>query len=72
MSTATPEPYFGPTVYEAAAIRIQQIDRQITELTKERKQCIQRMRCLPLARNMLESERIAMRAESFQTTPLPE
>lgn len=63
--------YIGPSVYEAAEMRIRQINRTIEELIDERRMCARRL-VNSKWRNMLESERLATQAEPFQTTQLPE
>jgi hypothetical protein len=65
------KPYLGPTVAEAAALRIKAINIQIEALQDEKKAC-QRRQIEYADSMMLESERIASKAEAFQAKPLGE
>lgn len=61
--------YHGPTVYEAAQIKIKKYKERIEELRAEIRLAEARLR-LPYAHTMLEAERIADIAEPFQRTKL--
>ena len=70
MSNPSPQPPLEPTVYEAANDRFKQVVREIQALQQERQQCLDRMAQFRWSK-MLESERIATKAEPYQTTQLP-
>ena len=72
MQPQAPSPlYLGPTVSEAAADRLKEIHRQITELQLERRQVLDRLAKYK-GSTMLESERIATKAEPYQKVQLRE
>ena len=64
------QPALGPTVSEAAADRLKEIHRQITELQLERRQVLDRLAKYK-GSTMLEAERLATKAEAVQAHPLP-
>ena len=59
------------TVYEATEVRLAAIVREIEFLQEEASACKARIKAYRHS-SMLECERIATRAEPFQTTRLPE
>lgn len=59
----------GPTVFEAAQGRANKIAQQIVELERERHECLVRM-VQQSSRTMLESERLATKAEPYQKVQL--
>lgn len=63
------QPALGPTVSEAAADRLKQIHRQITELQVERRQVLDRLAKYK-GSTTLEAERLATKAEPYQSHPI--
>lgn len=58
---------FGPTVIEATELRIRQVNQKIDELRSELRNLASR-RAKYINSKMLESERIATRAEVYMRT----